>query len=183
MSKKELLGLLFHGRLDQIVVRLFAFLKLNRALQNGKIFEAEKAHTKWRRAEQRILFGRTLSKKQSKHIVKLTSELRLHETDIVKLMYARALTDGGKLRFNQPIQIALAGLALINASLAFLWIVLTSFDLISNSGANPHVVFSVIVAIFVVPGLPAFYLAYCGVAPLAAFRRLSKKLAKGKPND
>ncbi|MHA7925689.1 MAG: hypothetical protein ACX936_10840 [Marinobacter sp.] len=174
ISKEETLGLLFHGRLDQFAVRSFAYRKLDRAASSDQIFEAQRAHTQWKRAEHKILYGRPLSLEQNKTIKNLVKIFRTPKTDLVKLLYARAITKSGRLRWHEPLQTGLAFLTLLNAGLAFLWIFLASHDLIVNSGASLPAIALAMFIILCIPGLPAVYLAYGGMAPLLAYRRLSK---------
>lgn len=171
--RTEVLGLLFHGRFDQLLIRRFAYTRIGKAMETEERFKTEMAYTEWRRAEQKILYGRTLTRKQKAVLDKLTRELQYPETDMIKLMYARAFNSDGKLCFRKRIETALAALAFLNAGLAFIWIALAGFDLAVNSGASwPNLAIAMLV-ILIVPGLPAAYLAYCGITPLIAFQRVS----------
>ncbi len=89
--KTEVLGVFLHGRVDQLVVRRLAYARIGQAMKRGNRFETEIAYTKWQRAEQKILYGRTLTREQKTLIEQLTGTLQVPETDIVKLMYARSL--------------------------------------------------------------------------------------------
>lgn len=150
-----------------------AYTKIGRAMEKEEIFKMEMAHTEWRRAEQKILYGRTLTREQKAVIEKLTGELQFPETDTVKLMYARAFNLDGKINFQKRRQTALAALTLLNAGLAFIWIALVGFDLVVNSSANWLNLATVMFIILILPGLPAAYLAYCGITPLIAFQRIT----------
>jgi len=182
IPRTEVLGVLLHGRFDQLVVRRFTYAKIGKAMESENRFETEMAYTKWQRAEQKILYGRALTREQKKLIEQLTGRLEIPKSDIVKLMYARAVTTEGKFCFKTRVQVFLAILALIYASLAFLWIALTSFDLIVNSGASSPSVVAAILIILFIPGLPAIYMAYSGITPLIAFRRLVRKIGIYAPS-
>lgn len=180
--RAEVLGVLLHGRFDQLVVRQSAYVRIGQAMESDDRFETEMAYTKWQRAEQKILYGRTLTREQKVLIGQLTGRLQVPDADIVKLMYARAVTREGQFWFKERVQAILACLALMNAGLALLWIVLASLDLVVNSGASWPSISAAVLIILVIPGLPTIYMAYCGITPLMAFRRLSDKMRNaGQP--
>mgnify|MGYP005852248339 CR=1 FL=1 len=177
ISREDALGLLFYARVFQLFNRWRAYHKIWSGIREEKNpFSVNAWHTEWRRAEQRILYGRTLTKAQCDRIDALNLSIGISKADIVKLIYAQAVSSNGNLHFKKRSQIILAALGIINAALACIWILATSHALITQSGANWQTISAAIAILLLIPGLSALYFAYCGVAPLRALGRVKSSL-------
>ena len=183
MSREDFLGLFLFGRFDQFIMRYLAFLKIDRAIEMGDKFGSEKAHIQWKRAEQKILYGRSLTRQQKERLEEVSGGNKSREINIVKWLIAGELTRSGQLKVNTKLRIGLSCAAILGLILT-----LALLSMVSNEVFTENDVGLLTAAVFVllngsIAVIPATFLPYRSLAPLIAFKGPKKLEDLGNVDD
>lgn len=183
MSKEDFLGLFLFGRFDQLVMRYLAFLKIDRAIEMGDKFGAERAHTQWMRAEQRISYGRSLTRQQKERLEEVSGGNKSREINIVKWLIAGELTRSGQLKINTKLRIGLSCAVILVLISALAWLSMISSEVFTENdvGLLTAAVFVLLNASIAV--IPATFLLYRCLAPLSALWSPKKSEDLGDVDD
>jgi len=132
---EKIRGFLLYGALIPIIFHGRYFKKLDKSVRQSPSnpFLSEAAYTKFRRSEEKILYGRNLTLQQRHKLSILRNYIPRYVVDAI--MRGKYINKEGNLIFHPYVEIPLAILCLASSILNIVWLLGISYDLLNTDAA------------------------------------------------